>query len=188
MNNQAPELSVKKEYKQNTGLFKAGNQLYKLRDKDGRSKLFEDPQKFIELCNEYFVESKDRKWIKKDFIKSGQQAGQIVDIEVTAPLTYEGLCNHLGIDVKTFWNYQHNEKYTEYFPIFTYVADIIKRNQFEGAILGIYDSPFIMRYNNMKESIEHSGELSNTITSISFVQRTIEDTEFNEVRRMLDQE
>lgn len=169
-------------------LFKSGNQLYKMRTKDGKDKLFATPEIFVNEAIKYFNWCESNKWIVQDFIKSGQDAGKIVNLERDRPMSIEGLCNFLGITYQTFSNYEKDERYKDYFDVLSYVRKVVEVNQFEGGSVGVFNSAIMIRKLGLKDSLEHSGEVNNTITSITFTQRTIEDTEFNEVQRMLDQE
>lgn len=132
-----------------------GNKFWKMRDESGRKKLFENTpealQNLLDMCNDYFAETDKRKWIKRDFIKSGNLAGQIVEIEVDTPYTFEGLCQHLEIDTKTFYNYRNSENYKDFFPIFAYVEDRIKKQHAEGAMISAFDSSFTARYDGIKD-------------------------------------
>ena len=133
-----------------------GNKYWTMRDEHGRKKLFESTpeglQNFLDLCNEYFNITDKRKWIKKDFIKSGQDAGKIIDIECDTPYTVEGLCQHLQIDSRTFRNYESNENYKDFFPIFSYVRDRIKNQLNEGGLLNAFNPMLVARINQIKDS------------------------------------
>ncbi|TFD94659.1 hypothetical protein E2605_14905 [Dysgonomonas capnocytophagoides] len=141
-----------------------GNKFYKKREKNGRELEYKTPEDFLREAYKYFDWCTKTPWIKKDFIKSGDFAGQIVDIPTSRPYTIDGLCNYLGIDVKTFYNYEERK---DFFQVITYVRGIIRQNQIEGACVGAYNSSIVARILGLanKQEIETTGGLNITVTS-----------------------
>ena len=111
-----------------------------------------------------------KKWIKKDFIKSGPNAGQIVDIEVTPPLTMQGFCNHIDIVYQTLLNYEKKEEFIE---VIARIRGEIQDNQVTGAQLGFYDSNIVARLNGLKDRQDvTSNDNEISIAQIKFIDST----------------
>lgn len=119
-----------------------GNNYYKEKLKDGRELTYDSPEKLLSEAFKYFKWCDDNPWQKKDVIKSGARTGEIIDIPVSRPYTIEGLCVHIGICVKTFYNY---EKRDEFIPVVSYIREAIRQNQLEGALIGAYNTNIISR-------------------------------------------
>lgn len=141
-----------------------GNKFYKKRAKDGRELEYKTPEDFAKEAYKYFEWCYKNPWIKKDFIKSGDSAGSIVDIPTSRPYTIEGLCNYMGISVKTFYNYEERK---DYLQVVTHVREIIRQNQIEGACVGAYNSNIVARILGLsnKQEIETTGGLTINVTT-----------------------
>lgn len=122
-----------------------GNTYWLKRTEDGRKKLFETPESFLNAALGYFKEVDENPWIKKEVIKGGMMAGEIVDVPTSRPYTIEGLCIYLGISRQTFLNYEKDENYKDYFEVLTYIREKIELNQLEGATVGAYSATIIAR-------------------------------------------
>ena len=103
----------------------------------------------------------------KEAIKSGDKAGQLVDIPTQRPYTLEGLCNYLGITFQTYLNYEGNKNYSEFFEVFAYVRKIIEEQQLSGAFSGAFNPMIAARKLGLQESqkikqenINYNAELS----------------------------
>jgi len=151
-----------------------GNEYWKFRSVSGRQKLFESPDHFLNEANKYFEYcDNNTKWVKKDFIRSGELAGQIIDLEIPTPYTIEGLCTFLGITYQTFLNYESLESHKEFFEVFTYVRQKIKNQQLSGATSGIFNANIVSRINGLTEKVDHTsnGKELKQITGIIFEQK-----------------
>ncbi len=122
------------------------NQFWKARSKHGRDKVFSSPDVLWEASCEYFQWCDDNKW----------------DGEKVRPYTIEGLCIFLGINSRTFRNYQSKDEYKDFLPILSTIEDIIRTQKFEGAAVGAFNSNIIARDLGLKDetSIEHKGGIS----------------------------
>ena len=122
-----------------------GNQFWKLRAKHGRDKIFESPEQFKEAAYEYFEKADENPWLKMEVVKSGENAGQLLPVPTQKPYTIQGLCIFLGITEQTFFNYEKDENYKDFFEVFTHVRNIIENQQMEGATVGAYNANIIAR-------------------------------------------
>lgn len=143
-----------------------GNKWWQKRSTHGREKIFESPNTLWEACCEYFEFTDSRKWVKEDFIKGGDNAGNYVYLNTDTPFTIEGLCVFLRIDVRTWYNYRTQESYKEFFPVVAHVDQIIRTKKLEGAMVGAYDGNIVAMDLGMKQKIEAEVDSGEGIASI----------------------
>ena len=125
-----------------------GNAFWKLRSKHGRDKIFETPRILEEAIDEYFEETSDRKWSRKDWV--GKDAEPVLR-EFDTPFTLSGLCVFLGIDDATWALYRKRE---DFIGVITRAEQIIKTHQIEGGMIGHFNSNLTARLNNLKEQTD----------------------------------
>lgn len=113
---------------------------YTNRKKEGQEQVYNTADKLLSKAFEYFAWCEDNPWFKKELMRSGDRKGEVVEIPVSRPYTLAGMCVYCGISQATFAAYAKNEKMK---GAAEHVADIIKQNQLEGAIIGAYNSSFI---------------------------------------------
>lgn len=143
-------LSIMKEDKEKKGGFKKGNQLWKLAgDNIGRKTKYK-PETLLKKAQEYFQHMDERAWNKIEF--HGKDALEC-KIPLSPPYTFTGLYLFLGIDHKTWVNYESKD---EFLPITTYVRNVIYTQKFEGASVGAYNPLIISRDLGLKEASEIS--------------------------------
>ena len=160
-----------------------GNKFWKLRAKHGRNKIFESPSVFLESAYEYFESCDNNPWFKNEAIKSGERAGEIIPIPTQRPYTIEALCIFLQIDRQTFLNYENNEKYKDFFEVFTHVRGIIENNQFEGATVGVYNANIIARKLGLTDKQEKDVNLKGEVTQLNITKEAVQDA-----RKTIDNE
>lgn len=119
-----------------------GNKFWELRSKHGRNKLFENPEQIWELACEYFQWCDDHPWFKRELIRGGDLAGQIVSIPTERPYTLGGLCIYLGINNQTWTNYRDKD---DFLGVITHIEEIIRTQKFEGAAVGTFNANIIAR-------------------------------------------
>jgi hypothetical protein len=128
-----------------------GNQYYLLRTKHGRNKKYTDPKGLLAACYEYFEDCDSNPWFKKEALKGGDRAGEIIDIPTSRPYTKKGLCIFIGIDEKTWDSYKLME---DFLPVTTHVESIIYTQKFEGAAVGAFNANIIARDLGLKETTD----------------------------------
>ncbi|MCL1933964.1 MAG: DNA-packaging protein [Candidatus Azobacteroides sp.] len=134
-----------------------GNKYYMNRQKNGRELIFSSPEELLEKCYPYFEWCDKNPWIKKDVIRSGVEVGKLIDIPTQRPYTIEGLCVHIGINRRSFDEYNARE---DFFPVTTHVREIIEANQLEGAVVGAYNHNIIARKLGLTEKVDVTGEIN----------------------------
>jgi len=138
-----------------------GNEYYKRREKDGRELIYSSPDKFLEEAYNYFDWCKESPMYKREAIKSGIKAGDIIKIEVDRPYTIEGLCVYSGISVRTFYNYEERE---DFIQVLTHVREVIRQNQLEGAMVEAYSPNIVARLLGLSDKRELTGEGGKDLT------------------------
>lgn len=122
-----------------------GNNYWEFRNKHGRSFKY-TPEGFWTEAVNYFNWMQDRFWNKKDPIKSGDKAGELIDIPTQTPMSIQSFCLYADISDETFANYISNiDPYKDFFGITTRIRDIIESQQFEGATVGAFNPNIIAR-------------------------------------------
>ncbi len=153
-----------------------GNKYWKLRDKDGRNKLFKTPEALLKECYAYFDWCHENPIKTNDVIRGGENAGTQISYENERPYTIDGLCVFLGITYPTLLNYENAETHKDFFKVISHVKSKIRENQLSGAIVGNYNSNIVARINGLTDSQkhEHSGEVKSGGT-IRFVKSGDDD-------------
>jgi len=141
------------------------------RTKAGRPPKLQDINEVEQKINDYFTWCDTHPLYKPDFIRSGEQAGTIVDVPIQRPYTIEGICLKLSIDRVTFWNIvnkktENAQNDKELFNILTYAHERVRGQQVEGATANIYNSNLVARMNNIKEQTDITSN-DETITAIN---------------------
>lgn len=104
--------------------------------------------------------------IRYDCIKSGEKAGQTIEIKLPKPLTIISFCLFIGTTEKTFFNWLNEESENidkELLQFITQVRDEIKDFQLSGASNGIYNQQIVARMNGLSETIKTENTNSETI-------------------------
>lgn len=65
------------------------------RKKLGRLRKIKSPEELWRLATEYFERREGERLLKQDFIRSGEKAGTIVNLENILPFTWSGLSDYL---------------------------------------------------------------------------------------------
>ena len=128
------------------------------RKKIGRPKAIQTPQKLWDLACEYFQSVDENAGFKKDFIKGGEMAGTIVDLETMRPYTWEGLEDFLfekGI-ITNLNDYKQNTdgRYQDYADIIRAIGKVIFNRNFSGAAMNFLNSNLIARQLGLAEKTQ----------------------------------
>lgn len=123
-----------------------GNEYYKLREKNGRDKIFKEPEELLEKAVNYFEWVENNPLYKHDVIRGGDLAGERIKIPLQRPYTIEGFCLFAGITYQTWLNYEKNsDAHEDFFKVTAYIKAVIEANQLEGASVNIFNSNIIAR-------------------------------------------
>lgn len=118
-----------------------------------KPKGIETPNDLMQLFNEYKAEIKSRPFIVTDWV--GGMAKE-VDRQKERPLTIEGFRNFATIKGKTVNHYFANtdNSYEQYRTICKLITELIRQDQIEGGMAGIYNPSITQRLNNLIERTE----------------------------------
>jgi len=133
------------------------NQYWKLRSKHGRDAIFSSPEKMLDACMEYFDVTSKRKWKKSELIKSGDLAGQIIEVPIDTPFSLTGLCLFLGVNTQYFDEFKKSKTCKEnkdFSLVIRSIEEIIETQQFEGASVGTFNANIISRKLGLSENIK----------------------------------
>lgn len=133
-----------------------GNNYWEFRNKHGADFAYTPESLWIEAVK-YFEWISQRVWNKKEAIKSGDMAGELIDIPTSTPMSVESFCIFADITTQTFRNYESNSKpYEDFFEVTTRIRNIIDSQQFEGATVGAYNPNIIARKLGLADKTDHT--------------------------------
>jgi hypothetical protein len=118
-----------------------------------KPKGLETPQDLLNLFNEYKLEVKGKPFVVTDWV--GGMAKE-VGRRKERPLTIEGFRNYATLNGKTVNHYfaNTNNSYEQYRTICTLITDLIRQDQIEGGMAGIYNPSITQRLNNLVEKTQ----------------------------------
>jgi hypothetical protein len=119
------------------------------------TKNIETPEKMMEVFLAYKIHVKSNPIIVKDWV--GGMAKEI-EREKERPLTLEGFsvyCYEQGITKNVHDYFKNlNEAYKDYSPICSRIKEMIRIDQIEGGMAGIYNPSITQRLNSLTEKVE----------------------------------
>lgn len=145
-------------------LFSHGNTNWLLRAKDGREKIFKDPQLLLTESIGYFKFIIDNPMFTKKDWRTDRGKLKMVEIPLTSVFTLHGLCNHLGVSTMFFDAFINQLKKddplrNDFICVINYIKHTIYENKFTGASDGTfnarlisYDLGIVKNENNMAAS------------------------------------
>lgn len=137
-----------------------GNKFWEQRSTHGRDKIFETPDVMWKSACEYFEDCIANPWYKTEAIKSGDRAGEIINIPVPVPFTIQRLCLFLGVNSHYFSQFKKSLKEKnddvsqDFSSIITRIEEIIDTQKFEGAAVGIFNSNIVARSLGLSEKVQ----------------------------------
>lgn len=105
--------------------------------------------KYLEFMKTQYV-------LKPELIKSGERAGEQVDIKIRKPLTIISFCHFIDISTVQYFNHingEYKDNEPELFNIFTRVHESIRDEQISGATVNVYNGAIVARLNGLNETI-----------------------------------
>lgn len=160
-----------------------GNQLWKLRAKHGRDKLFASPTLLWEAACEYFQWCDDNPFYetKPMAVSQGMNAGssiEMVEIPVKQAYTLHGLCIYLDCGTAYFRNFKNEDRKDAdgFKSVIAKIEETIYDQQFSGAASGFFKENIISRSLGLKDQkdITSNGNEISPITQVEII-KTNED-------------
>lgn len=127
-----------------------GNQFWKQRSQHGRNMLFASSILLWEAACEYFQWCDENPWYKTDF-----KGSDIIEVKIPTarPYTLSGLCLFLDCSSSYFRAFKSTatEDKKDFLTVIEKLEEIIYTQQFEGAIVGTFNSNIIARSLGLSE-------------------------------------
>lgn len=104
----------------------------------------------------YLIYMQTQYFLKPDMIRSGERAGEQINLKINKPLTIISFCHYVGIDCQTYYNHvngEYKDVQPELFDVFTHIHEAIKDEQITGAALNIYNERIVSKLNGLSETI-----------------------------------
>jgi hypothetical protein len=118
-----------------------------------KPKLISTPEDLMQLFNDYKADTKSRPFIVTDWVGG---AAKQVDRKKERPLTIEGFRNYATLQGKSVNDYFANTdgRYTQYATICRNITELIRQDQIEGGMAGVYNPSITQRLNNLVEKTQ----------------------------------
>ena len=113
------------------------------------------PEQLWQKFTEYVNDTEGRTWYRNEAVKSGERAGDIIQVPTLAPLTLVGFCLFAETSMDKFVEYEKKEDFRN---ICTCIREAIRRNKFEGASVGAFNHAIIARDLGLSEKVQMQGE------------------------------
>jgi hypothetical protein len=124
-----------------------------------KPKAIESPEKLWELFIEYKDWSALHPWKKKDFIRSGEDAGKIVDLTTDRPLTIWEFAAFCGLSYQGIKNYGEMAGREGYFEVYKRIMSEMTSQRISGGVAGAYNGNLVARIDGLKEHAEIEGKM-----------------------------
>jgi hypothetical protein len=93
---------------------------------------------------------------RPELIKSGDRAGEVINVKVKEPYTIESFCLFIEMTVQWFFktmNEESDNKDNDLVEALIYVSTQIKRHQISGGINGVFNPMVVSRLNNLSDTV-----------------------------------
>lgn len=117
---------------------------------------YSDPTQVWNQYKDYLKDLSTQSLYRPELIKSGERAGEVIQVEIVVPPTVLGFCLFVDLDKSTYYDYisGNNENLDkELTNIFTRVDDDIKNKQITGATVNMYNGNIVARLNGLNDTI-----------------------------------
>ena len=104
----------------------------------------------------YLIYMQTQYFLKPDMIRSGERAGEQINLKINKPLTIISFCHFVGIDCQTYYNHvngEYKDVRPELFDVFIHIHEAIKDEQITGAALNIYNERIVSKLNGLSDTI-----------------------------------
>jgi hypothetical protein len=136
-------------------MWEPGNNLWSLRSKHGRDKLFETPELLWKAACEYFKWCDENPWTKEDWV--GKDADKVIRT-LGRPYTMQGLCLYLDCGTAYFRNFKNEKRNdsADFKSIIARIEETVYNQKFEGASVGVFNANIIARDLGLRDKTELS--------------------------------
>lgn len=155
--------------------FQKENQLWKLRHKHGRDKIFATAEDLLKAAAEYF------ELVDESPMYAYEPVGGVLQqVPKKRPYTIWGLCGYFGTN-SNYWNEfrRNNSGNPEFSGAIQAIDEVIRRQKFEGAASGFFNANFIARDLEMADKMNTTNANFNSVPmtkdEIKNIQKTLEE-------------
>ena len=128
------------------------------RKNTGRKKAVPTPDILWEHACDYFGVIDENPAQKQDFLKGGDNAGKIIELDVMRPFTWEGFEDFLSENgvIADLEDYRYNKdnRYPEFQTVIKQIGRVIYDRNVSGAAMNFLNSNLIARYLGMAEKTQ----------------------------------
>lgn len=152
----------------------------------GTDRLF-TPDQLLTRSLDYFQYCIEHPIKSNQLLTGGQNAGQVIVVDKPRMFTIERLCIYLGVNVKYIIHLDEQIKdktdvdSIRYSNTIEYIRNTIRTQRLELAAANELNALIVSRIEQLNERVDISGKIENTITSIVFQSRTIQDIQSEDV-------
>lgn len=114
----------------------------------GRPRRIKSPEEMEDLFIEYKTWASQNPWIKKDFVKSGEYAGQIIDLPIERALTEWGFAVYIGLARSHLIEYG---KRPEFRDTYSRIKDEMTEQRVSGGLACVYNANLVARIDGITE-------------------------------------
>lgn len=171
-----------------------GNQFWKKRAKSGRNRIFKTPKLLIKAAHEYFQWCVENPHYKQELMRSGDMAGEIVQIPIDRPFSIKGMCIFFGTN-SGFWSQFKdgiaenktltNEEKQDFSSTIKDIEEIIYTQKYEHAVIGTYNASIMGKDLEMVEKIDSTTRATNTNVNYSV---ELSKEEIRDIDKSLEEE
>ena len=135
-----------------------------------RPRKISSPEKLCEMFEEYKEWAKEHPWNKKDFVRSGPEAGKLIDLPTERPLTIWEFAAFIGMSYQGLKNYGEMEGYEDFFEVYKHIMTEMTSQRVSGGLAGAYNANLVARIDGIaeKSDVDQTNRYPDGIT-INFV-------------------
>lgn len=114
------------------------------------------PEELTEKYDKYIEWLKTQYYNKADIIRSGERAGEQINIKIDKPPTVQGFCLYAGIKTQTLYNAikgNSDNISDELLDTYTRIYESIQDYQVGGAVAGLLNPMLVARINGITETV-----------------------------------
>jgi len=127
--------------------------LWKTESKFNKEKLFSDRELLYKAAKNYFEWCDKNTWFKQEPVKSGSECGRIIDIPIRRPYSISGFCSYIKCSQGFYYRFKKNCS-ADFLETIELIEDIIEAQQFEGAVIGVFNTSIIARKLGLREQTD----------------------------------
>lgn len=120
------------------------DQLYKYVHPGGRPAKFKTPEELWECACKYFAWVDSHAWEKPELIKSGADAGKVINVPLKLPYTLEGFMVFANLN-DAYLRQLKTDKAKEFSTIIDKIYKVVETQQLSGATVGVFNHHIVAR-------------------------------------------